>query len=121
MFLHGVEVHGHHGVMEFERRNGQRFVIDIDWWLDTSAAAAIDHLDVALCYQQLHDCVVAVTAGEPLRLIETLATNLAETLLARFAAIHVVQVSVHKPEAPIGGKFADVGITILRERNSIKD
>ncbi len=116
MFLHGVEVHGRHGVLDFERRAGQRFVIDVDWWLDTAAAAAADRLDATVCYKQLHDCVVAVTAGEPCRLIETLADVLARTLLARFQAIRIVTITVHKPEAPIGGVFADVGITMTRGR-----
>nr|WP_246522897.1 dihydroneopterin aldolase [Neoroseomonas eburnea] len=116
MFLHGVEVRGRHGVFDFERRTGQRFVVDVDWWLDTGNAVAADRLDATVCYKQLYDCVVAVTAGEPWRLIETLADCLALTLLARFPAMAIVTVTVHKPEAPIGGVFADVGITMTRRR-----
>lgn len=117
MFLRGVEVHGRHGVLDFERRAGQRFVIDVEWWLDTGAAAAADRLDATVCYKQLHDCVVAVTGGEPWRLIETLADVLTRTLLAHFPAIRIVTVTIHKPEAPIGGVFADVGITMTRRRS----
>lgn len=116
MFLHGVEVHGRHGVFDFERRAGQRFVIDVDWWLATGAAVASDRLDRTLCYKQLHDRVVAITAGEPWSLIETLADGLVRMLLAEFPAIDIVRVTVHKPEAPIGGTFADVGITMTRCR-----
>ncbi len=45
MFLHGIEMHGRHGVFDFERRAGQRFVIDVDWWVDTSPAvfAGVEH------------------------------------------------------------------------------
>ena len=116
MFLRGVEVHGRHGVHDFERRDGQRFVIDVDWWLDTRPAADADRLDATLCYKQLHDAVVAVTAGEPWRLIETLAQQLCWTLLDHFVEMEIVSVTVHKPEAPIGGTFADVGITMKRSR-----
>lgn len=121
MFLHGVEVHGRHGVFDFERRAGQRFVIDVDWWLATGAAVASDRLDATLCYKQLHDRVVAVTAGEPWSLIETLADVLVRMLLAEFAAIEIVRVTVHKPEAPIGGTFADVGIAMTRRRPIERD
>ncbi|MFT3964522.1 MAG: dihydroneopterin aldolase [Sphingobium sp.] len=65
MFLHGIEAIGRHGVFEFERHAGQRFIIDIDWWLDTAVAAASDRLDATLCYKQLHDRVVQVIVGEP--------------------------------------------------------
>ena len=116
MFLRGVEVHGRDGAHDFERRDGQRFVIDIDWWLDTHPAAEADRLDATLCYKQLHDAVVAVTGGEPWRLIETLAHQLCRTLLEQFAQMEIVSITVHKPEAPIGGTFADVGITITRSR-----
>lgn len=121
MFLHGVEVHGRHGVFDFERRAGQRFVVDVDWWLATGAAVASDRLDATLCYKRLHDRVVAIIAGEPWSLIETLADALVRTLLAEFAAIEIVRVTVHKPDAPIGGTFADVGITMTRRRPIDRD
>ena len=116
MFLRGVEVHGRHGVFDFERSKGQRFIIDVDWWLDTGSAVNTDRLDSTLCYKELHDQVATITAGEPWRLIETLADCLAKVLLAQFPAIEIVQITVHKPEAPIGGTFADVGITMTRSR-----
>jgi dihydroneopterin aldolase len=116
MFLHGVEVQGRHGVFDFERRAGQRFVIDVDWWLDTSEAVATDRLDATLCYKQLHDRVCEVVGGEPWALIETLADRLIAALFERFPRIVTLQLTVHKPEAPIGGTFADVGITRWRHR-----
>ncbi len=116
MFLHGVAVRGRHGVLDFERRDGQRFVIDADWWIDTSEAVATDRLDATLCYKQLHDRVSEVVGGEPWSLVETLADRLVEALFARFPRIATLQITVHKPDAPIGGSFADVGITRLRHR-----
>lgn len=116
MFLHGIEVYGRHGVLDFERRDGQRFVIDVEWWLDTAAAASGDRLETTLCYKQLHDCVRDVVAGQPWSLIETLADRLVSRLFECFAQIVRTQVTVHKPDAPIGGTFADVGITIVRQR-----
>jgi 7,8-dihydroneopterin aldolase/epimerase/oxygenase len=116
MFLHGIEVHGRHGVLDFERRDGQRFVIDVDWWLDTDPAVESDRLAATLCYKQLHDCVCDVVAGQPWALIETLADRLVRRLFERFPQISQLQVTVHKPEAPIGGTFGDVGIVMLRAR-----
>lgn len=117
VFLHGIEAHGHHGVLDFERRDGQLFVVDVDWWLDTMAAVTSDRIDATVCYKQLHECVSAIITGKPWSLIETLASHLTTTLLTRFEAIEIVKVTVHKPHAPIGGRFADVGITLTRRRN----
>uniref|UniRef100_UPI001954BCE1 dihydroneopterin aldolase n=4 Tax=Pseudomonadota TaxID=1224 RepID=UPI001954BCE1 len=57
-----------------------------------------------------------VVGGEPWALIETLADRLIAALFERFPRIVTLQLTVHKPEAPIGGTFADVGITRLRHR-----
>lgn len=119
MFLRGIEVHGRHGVFDFERRTGQRFVIDVDWWLDTEEAVASDGLDATLCYKRLHDSVCEIVAGEPWSLIEALADRIVTMLFDRFYRIVALEVTVHKPEAPIGGKFADVGITMARRRPSL--
>lgn len=116
MFLRGIEVHGRHGVFDFERRAGQRFVIDVDWWLATGEAIASDRLDATLCYKQLHDSVCEIVAGKPWSLIETLADRIMTMLFDRFEQILALEVTVHKPEAPIGGTFADVGITMTRRR-----
>ena len=40
----GIECYGHHGVFEFERREGQTFVVDLALGLDTRAAAAVRRL-----------------------------------------------------------------------------
>ena len=35
----GLEVFAHHGVFDFERQYGQKFIIDASVWLDGEAAA----------------------------------------------------------------------------------
>ena len=59
--------------------------------------------------------VVAVVAGEPVDLIETLAQRIADTCL-RHERVQEVEVTVHKPDAPITVPFDDVTITITRRR-----
>jgi len=67
MFLRGVEVHDRHGVDDFERQQGQWFIVDVDWWSCTARAIAADKLQATLCYKRLYDCVIAITAYEPWR------------------------------------------------------
>jgi dihydroneopterin aldolase len=116
MFLRGVEVHGHHGVHEWERRDGQLFVVDVDWWLDNRVAAFEDRIESAVCYKQLYDRIVAIVGGGPCALIESLARLLVEDLFAHFPAIVEIGVTVHKPRAALGGAFSDVGVTLTRRR-----
>jgi dihydroneopterin aldolase len=113
--LTGLRVRGHHGVFDFERRDGQDFVVDVVLELDVSMAAASDGLSDTVDYGVLAQGLAQVVAGEPVNLLETLAERLAAVCLAddRVAA---ATVTVHKPQAPIPLAFADVAVTIQRGR-----
>lgn len=115
--LHGISGHGHHGVFDFEREHGQRFVVDVVCWLDLAVAATSDDLQDTLDYGALATAVVADIEGEPLNLIEALAGRIADTCLAS-PRVQTVQVTVHKPEAPINADVADVAVTLTRSSKS---
>jgi dihydroneopterin aldolase len=59
--------------------------------------------------------VHAELAGEPVDLIETLAERIAARCLA-FPGVQAVEISLHKPEAPVGVPASDVVLRIVRER-----
>ena len=111
--LRGLRVYGYHGVLEAERREGQEFLIDATLWLPTAAAAATDDLALTADYAALAGRLAAVVAGPPVQLIETLAQRLAEAALAEPLA-REVEITVHKPSAPVGQPFTDVSVTIRR-------
>jgi 7,8-dihydroneopterin aldolase/epimerase/oxygenase len=113
--LRGLRVRGNHGVFDFERRDGQDFVVDVDLELDLAKAAATDHVDDTVHYGELAGRLAEVIAGEPVNLIETLADRLVAVCLDddRVAA---ATVTVHKPQAPIPHEFADVAVTLRRTR-----
>lgn len=110
----GIECHGHHGVFEHERREGQRFVIDLTLGLDTRAAAASDDLQETVDYGSLVGQVKAAVESDPVDLIETLAARVADVCLID-RRVEWARVTVHKPEAPIATVFADVALTIRRD------
>ncbi|MCI0689575.1 MAG: dihydroneopterin aldolase [Sporichthyaceae bacterium] len=113
--LHGLSGRGRHGVYDHERVDGQEFIVDLVLSLDTRAAAASDDLSATVDYGALAAGVVAVIEGEPVNLIETLAQRIAERCLAE-PAVDTVEVTVHKPQAPIAVPFDDVSVTITRSR-----
>lgn len=113
--VRGLAVHGHHGVLDFERRDGQEFVIDLVLGLDTSGAASSDDLRDTVDYGTLVDQVGSAVAHDPVDLIETLAQRIAEVCL-RHRQVAEVEVTVHKPNAPIQATFDDVALTIHRSR-----
>jgi dihydroneopterin aldolase len=115
--LTGLRARGRHGVYEFEREQGQEFLVDVTLEIDLGKAASTDDVADTVHYGELADRLVAVLTGEPVNLIETLAVRLAEVSLAD-ARVAAAEVTVHKPQAPIAHDFADVAVTLRRERRS---
>lgn len=116
--LRGLECFGHHGVFAEEKRDGQTFLVDVTCWLDTAPAAADDDLTKTVNYAELAQLAVDVVAGPARDLIETVAAEIADGALARFGLLHAVEVTVHKPSAPIPHAFADVAVVARRSRRT---
>jgi 7,8-dihydroneopterin aldolase/epimerase/oxygenase len=113
--LRGLTVHGRHGVFEFEREKGQDFVVDIVAWIDLVDAAASDDLADTYDYVALAERAAAIVAGPARNLIETVGAEIADFVMDD-ERVHAVEVTVHKPDAPIDQQFADVAVVIRRSR-----
>ena len=113
--LIGLRAFGRHGVFPEERLDGQEFIVDAVLGVDTAAAAAADDLSLTADYSQLARRLAAIVSGEPVALIETLAARLAAACLAD-PVVQEVEVTVHKPHAPVGQPLSDISVTIRRSR-----
>ncbi len=113
--LRGIAAHGHHGVFDHERRDGQAFVADVSLGVDLGPAAENDDLAATVDYgtitQEIHD----VITGEPADLIESVALRMVDLCLSH-PLVRWASVTVHKPEAPIEVTIADVSVTIERSK-----
>jgi dihydroneopterin aldolase len=115
--LRGLRVFARHGVLDTERQSGQEFLIDAVLWLDTRPAAGSDDLSKTVDYGALANRLVRLAEEPPVRLIETLAERLAADCLSE-PLVAEVEITVHKPQAPISHPFADVAVVIRRTRPS---
>jgi dihydroneopterin aldolase len=116
ILLTGLRARGRHGVYDFERAQGQDFVLDVELSLDLGPAARSDDVTDTVHYGELAERLVALVAGEPVNLIETLAERLAAACLAD-RRVDIATVTVHKPQAPIPHAFTDVAVTVTRGRD----
>ena len=113
--LSGIEVFAHHGVLAEEQERGQVFLIDVDVALDLSGAAASDNLSATIHYGELALAIHDRVQGERWDLIEKVAGRVADLVLEDEHVLGV-DVTVHKPQAPIEVPFSDVSVTISRVR-----
>jgi dihydroneopterin aldolase len=118
--LTGLRAYGRHGVFDFERADGQDFVVDVTLELDLASAASMDDVTETVHYGELADRLAAIVAGPPVALIETLADRLAAACLDD-VRVTAATVTVHKPNAPIAHSFSDVAVTIRRTRSDIHE
>ncbi len=113
--LRGLRAVGICGVLPEERERPQPFEVDLDIELDLAPAAASDALDDTLDYGALSEAVVAVVEESGCRLLERLATLIAEVALAD-ARVGAVTVSVRKLRPPVPIDLSTAGVTLRRTR-----
>jgi dihydroneopterin aldolase len=120
IFINGLSLHAYHGVMAYESKVGQTFTIDLDLDIDLSAAARSDKVRDTVSYDQVVTCASEAFCAQPFKLIEAAAGRVAEAVLAAFPRVRSVAVTIHKPHAPIAATFRDVGVTLVRGRQTSK-
>ncbi|EAQ00388.1 SulD [Janibacter sp. HTCC2649] len=115
--LKGISAKGFHGVLDFEKRDGQTFVVDVEMEVDLAPAGTSDDLIDTVNYAEVAGDIVDLIAGESLDLIEALADRIAAKVLTR-PLVEAVVVTVHKPQAPVGHPFTDVAVSVERLRET---
>jgi dihydroneopterin aldolase len=112
--LSGIELHGYHGVLEHERREGQRFLFDVE--LEVGEAGISDRIEDAVDYRDVVACVREVSDGRAYRLLEALAADLAAALLERFP-VERVEVRVRKPDVVLDPPVEQAAVSVVLERS----
>ncbi len=111
--LRGLYVEAAHGVFDFEHDAPQPFIVDCALWVDTSASSSSDDIADTVSYALVADEITSIVSGPSVKLIETLGNAIARRLL-RLAHVLGVEVTVHKPQAPLEQPFVDVSVTVRR-------
>jgi dihydroneopterin aldolase len=120
IFIKGLSLHAYHGVLAYEGKVGQSFSIDLELEIDLSNAARTDKVVDTVSYDKVAQCATNAFCGKPYKLIEAAAGAVAHAVLAEFPPVQSIEVTIHKPHAPIAAIFSDVGITLKRTRADLR-
>ncbi|KAK7396785.1 hypothetical protein VNO78_17943 [Psophocarpus tetragonolobus] len=118
LILRGLSFHGFHGAKPEERKLGQKFLVDIDAWMDLEAAGKSDQLTDTVSYTEIYDIAKEVLEGSPHNLLESVAHVIAITTLTNHKQISAVRVKLGKPHVAVQGPVDYLGVEILRRRNN---
>ncbi len=120
IFITGLSLHAYHGVMPYEGRVGQTFTLDLELEIDLADAVRSDKVVDTVSYDKVVDCVSQAFCAQKSKLIEAAAGRVADAVLAAFARVRKIKVTIHKPHAPIAATFSDVGVTLERARSDTR-
>jgi dihydroneopterin aldolase len=115
--LQGLELHGYHGVLDDERRHGQRFLVDLELELADERAALTDAIEDAVDYRDVVEVVVAVSEGRAYHLLEGLAAAIADALVERFPLARA-RVRVRKPDVVLARPVDHAAVVVERSAGS---
>ena len=115
--LTGMEFTGYHGCFDFEKKHGQSFIVDARLYFPLQEAGISDDLHDTIDYAAVFESVRAIVEGKPVNLLEKLAEDVAACLLKEYP-LQAVRIAVHKPGAPLPGRFQDVCVHIKRSREA---
>lgn len=113
--LQNMVFYGYHGGQQPERELGQRFEVDVDIFYDATEAIRTDDVNRAVDYRQVFELVEEIVTGKEYHLLETLAQNIAESILDWFS-IDGLLVRVRKPNVPLRGNLDFVEVEIVRKK-----
>jgi dihydroneopterin aldolase len=111
--LRSLRLLGHHGALAGEQARAQPFEVDLDVEIDATTAGRSDDLVDAVDYGGLVEAVAAVVTGTRVALLETLATDIADAVLAR-PGVDGVTVVIRKLRPPVPFDLASAGVRIER-------
>jgi dihydroneopterin aldolase len=111
--IRGLEAYGRHGVYAPEQELGQRFVVDLDIRLSDARSADTDDLALTVDYGVLAAAVAEIVGGEPVQLLERLASLIADRVLAEPRARYV-EVTVRKPHVALPQVVIETAVTLTR-------
>eukprot|EP00741_Cyanophora_paradoxa_P006149 tig00000944_g5962.t1 len=114
--IRGMLCYGRHGVFVEEQRLGQKFLVDVELAVDLERAGSTDDLSLTVDYSRVCEQVRSVLEGPPRQLIETVATEIADSVLREHKLVQGVRVAIQKPHVAVPHVLESLGVEITRSR-----
>lgn len=114
VIIDSLDCFGRHGVLNEENILGQRFFVSCEMDTDFDAAAENDDINCAVNYAEVAEFITEYVKENVFKLIETLASRLADEILTRFN-VKAINIKIEKPSAPVGLPLKTVAVKVLKK------
>ena len=109
--LKNIQLFGWHGVADKEKKEGQKFEIDVEVLAPLRSAIETDDIRNTINYSNIYENVIKVFEEKKYNLIETLANNISISIKKKFK-VKTCKVIIRKPYAPINGILDTVEVEV---------
>lgn len=101
--LNNATFYAYHGVLTNEQASGGKFEVDVEMFGNFSKAAQSDRLKDAVDYEKVYSFIKGLVIDKRFYLLESLGTQIAESILSNFIQLNRVVVRVRKHSPQVGG------------------
>ena len=114
IILKGMIFHAYHGIHEWEKSSGQKFIVDIEIFKNLSAPGKTDSIEDTIDYSDIFIEVKRIMENKSHNILESVAELIASTILSMYS-IKNIKVKIKKPEIKIqDAKLDYVAVEIFR-------
>ena len=114
--LKGLTLFPRLGVTAWEKEGVQKVSVDLDLFLDLNPAAEQDQISAAVDYQEVCGVCAVVARSRKFHLIEALAHEIVESVLASFPKVDRVAIRLRKTSLPFDAHLECVEVAMERSR-----
>lgn len=112
--IDNLKIRANHGVLDFEKANGQDFYVNAVLYTSTREAGLGDNLDKSTDYSKVCETIRSTMTDHTYDLIEAVAEHVAMDILRGYPLIRAVDVEIRKPQAPVPMEFESISVKIHR-------
>ncbi len=113
--LNGMRFYAAVGCYATERKVGSRFELNLEYTYDATRVVRSDNVADSINYVDVYELCREVMSRE-IATIEHLASQIAESLFAKFPQMLSLTITLNKIAPPIGGDIASSGVSFTLRR-----
>ena len=111
-----IKCSGKHGIYDHEKQNDQEFLVDIHVSISDFSS---DDINKTLNYEEIVNLVIKFVNTESYDLIETLAKQISEQIVFKYAenesVLQEIKVTVHKPDTILKDSTEGISVSYHEE------
>lgn len=117
-----AEYYAFHGVKNEERLLGGKYQVDLELFYDASTAIYNDDVKDAVNYEEALFCISEIINGDNnYNLVETICSEILNSIMDKFPAVEVATVRLRKFSAPIKHVIGHIEAELTIEREIEED